>query len=399
MGLFKRKGSKNQNGGESFDVWWYEFSFRGARIRESAHTKNRQVAERIMRERRRKLEMGAGSIKEVVKPKTFTAASQEWLGIKKIHWSPSNYRIETINTSHLIPHFGNMLLTDISADDVSRYQSAREAESASPKTVNMEVAALRAVLRKHRLWANIQPDVKMLRAREDIGRALSDDEQYRLLTACRKSRSRGLYTAFLTALHTGLRNAELRNLQWHNVDLIAREITVGKSKTEAGDGRKVPLSKAVFEALQDWRAKFPEAKPGHYVFPSERYGLDGEKGHKAGNVVPYDVDPTKPISSFKVAWTTARKAAKVDCRWHDARHSFVSKLGEGMASDRTIMSLAGHVSKKMLARYTHIGNTAKRQAIAVFDRIKPQETQKTGRQKAYPHFRPHSENSKNKPVM
>jgi hypothetical protein len=37
-------------------------------------------------------------------------------------------------------------------------------------------------------------------------------------------------------------------------------------------------------------------------------------------------------------------------------------------SDATIMSLAGHLSRKMMERSSHTRNEAKRQAIAVLDR-------------------------------
>ena len=92
----------------------------------------------------------------------------------------------------------------------------------------MEIGTLRAILRKARLWANIQPDIRMLRVRDEVGRALSDDEQHRLLTACRASRSRSLYPAVLLSLHTGLRNQELRLLRWRQIDLIDRKLIVGK---------------------------------------------------------------------------------------------------------------------------------------------------------------------------
>ena len=125
---------------------------------------------------------------------------------------------------------------------------------------------------------------------------------------------------------------------------------VGKSKTAGGDGRMIPLSQSATQTIQEWRGKFPDAKPSDYVFCSERYGLDGEKGYLSGASVPYSVDPTKPISSWKTAWNAARKAAGVSCRWHDMRHTFVSKMAEGQASDATIMSLAGHLSRKMMER-------------------------------------------------
>jgi hypothetical protein len=45
------------------------------------------------------------------------------------------------------------------------------------------------------------------------------------------------------------------------------------------------------------------------------------------------------------------------------RHTFVSKMAEGQASDATIMSLAGHLSRRMMEKYSHVPNEAKRQAL------------------------------------
>lgn len=40
-----------------------------------------------------------------------------------------------------------------------------------------------------------------------------------------------------------------------------------------------------------------------------------------------------------------------------------TKLAESQASDMTVMAIAGHVSKKMLERYSHIRMAAKRTAL------------------------------------
>jgi hypothetical protein len=45
----------------------------------------------------------------------------------------------------------------------------------------------------------------------------------------------------------------------------------------------------------------------------------------------------------------------------------VSTISEGLASDATIMSLAGHLSRAMMERYSHVRNEAKRSAIARLD--------------------------------
>ena len=44
-----------------------------------------------------------------------------------------------------------------------------------------------------------------------------------------------------------------------------------------------------------------------------------------------------------------RDEAKVVGRWHDNRHTLVTELAESGAGDEVIMSIAGHVSRAMLA--------------------------------------------------
>jgi integrase len=59
----------------------------------------------------------------------------------------------------------------------------------------------------------------------------------------------------------------------------------------------------------------------------------------------------------------------VQCRWHDLRHSFVSRIAAGGATDGTIQSIAGWMSPKMIERYSHVRNAAKRQAVSVLDAV------------------------------
>ena len=40
-------------------------------------------------------------------------------------------------------------------------------------------------------------------------------------------------------------------------------------------------------------------------------------------------------------------------RWHDSRHTLITELAESGAGDQTIMDIAGHVGRRMLARYSH----------------------------------------------
>jgi hypothetical protein len=50
-------------------------------------------------------------------------------------------------------------------------------------------------------------------------------------------------------------------------------------------------------------------------------------------------------------------------RFHDLRHHAITELAESQASDSTVMAIAGHVSRKMLAHYSHVRLQAKRTAL------------------------------------
>jgi len=89
-------------------------------------------------------------------------------------------------------------------------------------------------------------------------------------------------------------------------------------------------------------------------------------------VIDYNVtgfDATRHVNSWRSAWRTlTKKAGLPGFRFHDLRHCAITQLAENGTSDSTIMAIAGHVSRRMLERYSHIRMEAKRtamQAVAV----------------------------------
>jgi len=162
-----------------------------------------------------------------------------------------------------------------------------------------------------------------------------------------------------------MRETEIRTLRWQQVNFGARVMTVGHSKTAAGTGRAIPLNDRLTLALRAWANRFSDPAATHYVFPAEQYGRPGEKTPGT-----YDVDPTKPIGSWKTGWKNARKEADVKCRFHDLRHSAVTRLLEAGVSFPIVASLLGwspSTTTKMAKRYGHIGSAAHREAVASLD--------------------------------
>ncbi len=185
---------------------------------------------------------------------------------------------------------------EITPTVVKRYQMNRLTDNAGPKTINDEVLLLlrlcgdqgdliRAKLRREKsLKLKLPPSP---------GRAYTADEKARMLAEAAKLRSRNMYPALVVDLNCGLRDKELRELRWQQIDLVhKKQITVGKSKTDAGTGRVIPLNDTVMIALEAHAAwyirRFGECRPEWYVFP-------------AGKGQPND--PTRPVTTLRTAWT------------------------------------------------------------------------------------------------
>jgi integrase len=250
---------------------------------------------------------------------------------------------------------GGSLVVEITPNAVKRYQANRLNEKGGTKTINDEVqllirlcgeqgALIRATLRRDKaLKLQLPPSP---------GRPYSSEEKSRMLEAAQTLRTPQMHAALALDLNTGLRDKELREIRWEQIDLFRKMLTVGKSKTEAGTGRVIPLNVTAIAALEAhagwYTRRFGECRPEWFVFAFGK---------------PLPTDPTRPITSFKTAWTGVREKAGVKGRWHDNRHTLVTELAESGAGDEVIMSIAGHVSRANALRYSHVRMEAKRRAL------------------------------------
>jgi integrase len=146
----------------------------------------------------------------------------------------------------------------------------------------------------------------------------------------------------LVALNTGLRQGEIFNLDWLDVDLVGAQLTVRGAGAKSGQTRHVPLNSEAVAVLTAWRAS---ATPG-YVFPGR---ADGENGR---------------LDNITKAWLHAVKAAKLETfRFHDLRHTFASKLVMAGVDLNTVRELLGHATLKMTLRYAHLAPEHKAAAV------------------------------------
>ncbi len=265
-------------------------------------------------------------------------------------------------------YFKQEPLKGITVKRITDYRTWRAAQGVGPATLNAELGILRRILKRAKLWARVADDIRPLKEPSTIGRALTDEDKQRLLkTAVTKPEWETAYLAAILCLNTTARGCELKGLQWSDIDLFGRTITIRKTKTAAGE-RMVPLTSVATSALARLRTRaesFGPVEPSHHVFAA----FVPKFKFNDNSVVGYDLtgfDPTRHINSWRTAWRSlTKKAGLPGFRFHDLRHCAITQLAESGAADSTIMAIAGHVSRRMLERYSHVRMEAKRTAMEV----------------------------------
>jgi integrase len=336
--------------------WWYDFSIGGRRIRESAKTTSVTRAREAEKRRRAELEgayTGAALPDRKQRIRSAADVVDEYLEKYRLehHGRPKSIAWAEGRLAHVKRLLGKRLMPDLRDERVIRgYVAARRAEHVSGRTINMEVGELsRAIGAK---WSVLWPGVKHQEEARGVGRALSPAEEARLLEAAgKKDRWRLASTIIRVLLMTAMRCGEVTGAKWEQIDFEQRIFRVGTAKTSSGTGREIPMNADLVHVLQAHAAwftgKFGPIEPEQYVFPFGRYGAD----------------PRRPMLSMKTAWRAICAEAGVKCRIHDLRHCALTKLAEAGVAESTLLALAGHMSRAMLERYSHIRVAAKREAV------------------------------------
>ena len=337
------------------NIWWYEFWFSGRRIQESSKSTSKTIAKQAEQNRRRELEKGYNNIQDVRQQLILPLreVAKEYLTSYALRHRSATYA--ECAAKHLNVHLGDRMIVDINEKAVREYQDERLKEGAAPKTINEEVGVLLRIMgeRGELVRARLRKD-KMLKLRvlKHAAKVFSPEEKAQLIEAARAAKSPTIYPALMLATNTGMRSSEIRTLKWEQVDLEKQFLIVGRSKTDASEGRTIPFNPPLYEALKEHREwfelTFGRIEPQWYLFPFGKL---------------HQLDPTRPITTLKTAWTNVRERAAVKGRLHDTRHTLITELGESGAGEETIMDIAGHVSRQMLRHYSHIRMEAKREAL------------------------------------
>lgn len=269
----------------------------------------------------------------------------------------------------------NESLNEISPAIIEQWRIRRLKDGCKPDTVNRDIATFKAALSKAVLWGFIEKNpmfnVSLLKIDHSPKvRYLSKDEELRLRNAldirqenirqaranANKWRADRKYTTLpdlnkkftdyikpmvILSLNTGIRQGELFNLKWHDIDFDKKILSVSGEYAKSSKTRHIPLNDEAFNVLLQWKE----------IALSKNLVFESKVGNQFNNV--------------RKSWLNLLKMAEIKSfRWHDMRHHFASKLVMCTVDLNTVRELLGHSDLKMTLRYAHLAPEHKAQAVA-----------------------------------
>jgi len=234
---------------------------------------------------------------------------------------------------HIKRFFGDNPLNMITPARLEQYISWRKSsiglkgKPAAPATINRELSCLKTAfnraIRDEKASTNPVQRIKFLEEDNIRNRVLGQEEYEKLLELSPAH----LKPVLVCAYETGMRLGEILGLSWNQVDLKKRVIILEGSQTKTGKGRIVPISPELHKVL----SPLPRINESVFTYRGNR------------------------IQWIKRSFTTACESAGIrNFRFHDFRHTFVTRMRRKGVPDRVIMAITGHKTLAMLHRYDRI---------------------------------------------
>ena len=295
---------------------------------------------------------------------TFAAFAEVWerrRGTELVRPRDNSYRLKKIIAFPLPGQsltFGEKALGAITTDDIEAFRDWRKAQGLSPVTVNHDLKLLRKMLnwgiRKGYLEKNpfkIGTEAAISLAKEtprDWRFAAEEDEQ-RLLAAA-NPHLRAVVTALLD---TACRLGEILSLQWKDVNLAKREMTIRAEKAKTRTGRLIPISTRLASILEMRRSD-----PTGGDFPADAYVFGNEIGER--------------VKSVRTAWENATTAAGLKgLQLRDLRHEAGSRFDEAGVPISYTSKILGHTNLNTTSRYLNIHRRGLQEAMQKLENARP----------------------------
>jgi integrase len=211
--------------------WWADFTFKHTRYRKRSPENTRLGAVAYEMLLRQRLARGESIDRELVEhDPTFEQFAWQWFDdyVRSNNKYSEQVGKKCILSKSLIPFFGSMPIGKIGAHDIERYKAQRVQEGLTNKTIRNHLTVLNKCISTAYEWLQLEgapPKVKWPKCAPPHIDYLSPEECELLL-----SHANGvMHEMVMTALRTGMRQGEIRALQWSSIDWLNRSIAVRHS--------------------------------------------------------------------------------------------------------------------------------------------------------------------------
>ena len=312
------------------NIWWVQVYVDGKPVIQSSKSEKKSDAVKLRNRliaRKERGELSGGSVNTVLIGELLD-------DVLKSDIQPSTkYIWGKVIEKNIRPFFGRLKAQRLSTDMMERYREKRKADGCLDATANRELSILRTAFHNGR--KRTPPKVVAVpyfpMVKEGVVRkGFLSDEQY---AALRDELPPELKALFVTAYITGIRKSELLAIQWPQVDLEARLITLERDETKGNEARSVPIVAGdMLDLLKVAKQECTEAK---HVF--NRNGVR--------------------IKDFRGAWQQACERAGVpDLKFHDLRRTAVRNMRRAGIPQVIRMKISGHKTDSMERRYNIVDN-------------------------------------------
>jgi integrase len=333
--------------------WYYKLKENGRWRGISTKTSNYGHAKRVRSKALQEQEEGRMPQGEISRW-SFERAASQYLQGAEMRVRANSLRKERFFLVRPMKLFGRLACDQIHGAHIHQLQAEMKHDGCKNTYNNLVLGATVRVLRFAKVWQRIRDDVSRLSERENkpVARVLQPEQKKRLFQVAGSNPNWIVaYAAGLIAANTTARGADLKGLHWVDIDMFEGLMAIPDSKSEAGK-RRIPLNRDAtlgFRILLERASALGIAGPEFYVFPA------CEHSH---------INGMRPQKTWRTAWRNLTGAAGLKgLRFHDLRHQCITELLEGGAPEAAVLSIAGHVSRKMMEHYSHIRMEAKRKAV------------------------------------
>ncbi len=254
--------------------------------------------------------------------------------------------------SNIIPYFEKFKLCDIHEDDCQRFLNQYVGKSKA--MVSKLRMTLRRIMRKAKkqklIPDNPAEDIILPQVTQGSRRPITDEERTMILETA-KTHYAG--TMVLTMLYCGLRPIEIRRMEWDWLDFENSILTVGKSKTEAGTGRKIPIPPQLKSALIEHKLKGQNDKWVFARFKNHQLPLDENAFYHAWHNFCREMDIANGATVYRNQITKSTLAP--DLEPYLLRHTFCTDCQAAGVPLNVAKELMGHSDISVTAKiYTHM---------------------------------------------